>query len=250
MAASCSTCCGSWLPRARLRNGATVTQPASPRVLAVFDLDGTITRHDTLLPFVLRFLVRHPWRLPRLITVLPAVVAYAFGRADRGELKGALIHSTFGGLSREAVAAAATAHVQSVLRNGLFAEALERIAFHRSQGHHLVLMSASPDIYVPKLGAALGFSATICSQVRWRADGRLDGRLAGANCRGNEKLRQLRLLQQRLLPLETWAYGNSSADLPHMRLASAAQYVNGNAAATDCPQVQLVRWRQRASWSG
>lgn len=249
MAASCSTCCGNWLPRERLHS-ATVTQPASPRVLAVFDLDGTITRHDTLLPFVVGFLARHPWRLPRLITVLPTAVAYAFGRADRGELKGALIHAAFGELSRETVAAAATAHVQSVLRKGLFAEALERIAFHRSQGHHLVLMSASPDLYVPQLGAALGFSETICSQVRWHADGRLDGRLAGENCRGNEKLRQLRLLQQRLSPVETWAYGNSSADLPHMRLASAAQYVNDKVAAADCPQVQPVRWRGRATWPG
>jgi HAD superfamily hydrolase (TIGR01490 family) len=218
-------------------------------VLAVFDLDGTITRHDTLLPFVLGFLARHPWRLPRLITALPTVLAYAFGRADRGALKGALIHSTFGGLSREAVTAAATAHVQSVLRNGLFAEALERIAFHRSQGHHLVLMSASPDIYVPQLGTALGFNETICSRVRWRTDGRLDGRLAGENCRGNEKLRQLHLLLQRLSPVATWAYGNSSADLPHMRLASAAQYVMASRTA-DFPQVQLVRWRQRATWPG
>ena len=35
--------------------------------LAVFDLDGTITRHDTLLPFLGGYLLRHPWRLPRVV---------------------------------------------------------------------------------------------------------------------------------------------------------------------------------------
>jgi phosphatidylglycerophosphatase C len=226
-----------------------MTPPASASlVLAVFDLDGTITRHDTLTPFVFGYLLRHPWRLPRLLGTIPTVVSYLLGQVGRGELKGALIHSALGGLSREQIAAATAAHVRAVLRNELFAEALERIAFHRANGHYLVLMSASPDVYVPQLAAALGFDETICSQLRWNPDGRLDGRLASENCRGEEKVRQLLLLQQRLSPAETWAYGNSSADLAHMRLATAAQYVNGNPAALPAahPQVQVVRWRHRA----
>ena len=36
---------------------------ASRPWVAVFDLDGTLTWHDTLMPFLLRFLRRHPWRL-------------------------------------------------------------------------------------------------------------------------------------------------------------------------------------------
>ena len=31
--------------------------------LAVFDLDGTITRHDTLIQYVLGYLKSRPWRL-------------------------------------------------------------------------------------------------------------------------------------------------------------------------------------------
>ena len=225
-----------------------MNQAAQPHVLAVFDLDGTITRHDTLMPFVLGFLARHPWRLPRLITALTTIVAYLLGRTGRGELKGALIHSTFGGLTRETIAAATAAHVQAVLRQGLFAEALERIAFHRSEGHLLVLMSASPDFYVPQLGEALGFDATICSTLRWLPDGRLDGRLAGENCRGEEKVRQLRRLQEQGRHTVTWAYGNSSSDLPHLRLATHAQYVNGNpkALSADSPHIRIVNWRRQA----
>jgi phosphatidylglycerophosphatase C len=220
----------------------------TPRGLAVFDLDGTITRRDTLMPFVIGFLARHPWRLPRLITALPTMAAYLVGRAGRGDLKGALIHSTLGGLTRERIATAAAAHVQAVLRRGLYAEAVERIEFHRAAGHFLVLMSASPDFYVPQLGTALGFDATVCSTLRWLPDGRLDGHLDGENCRGDEKVRQLRQLLLQGRYAETWAYGNSSADLPHMRLATHAQYVNGNpqALSADHPQIQIVNWRRSA----
>ena len=36
-----------------------------PTQLVVFDLDETITRHDTLLPYAMGFVTRRkPWRLP------------------------------------------------------------------------------------------------------------------------------------------------------------------------------------------
>ena len=212
--------------------------------LAVFDLDGTITRHDTLTPMVLGYLLRHPWRLPRLAGALPVLLRYALGQADRGALKGAFLHAALGGLSRQELDDWIGAWLPRLLRRGLLAEALERIAWHRSRGHRLVLMSASVDFYVPRLGARLGFDETICSQVLYQGDGTLDGRLASTNCRGAEKRRQFGLLQQRLQPARTYAYGNSAADLEHMRLASEAWYVNGPAAAASAT-IRPVRWHRR-----
>jgi len=65
--------------------------------LAIFDLDGTITRHDTLAPYVLGFLIlRSPWRLPALLLVLPVLLGYAVGLIDRGGLKSAFILTALG----------------------------------------------------------------------------------------------------------------------------------------------------------
>jgi phosphatidylglycerophosphatase C len=195
-------------------------------MLAVFDLDGTITRHDSMLPFVFGYLLRHPWRSLRLPLVLPALAHFMVTR-DRGALKGALLHAAMGGLRRATVEAWAKRFVTLLLRRGLFAAALEAIAVHRRAGDHLVLMSASVDCYVPLVAEALGFDEVISSPVRWRADGRLDGRLTSANVRGTEKVRQFRALLARLTPAASVAYGNSTADLPHMVLATRAVYVNG-----------------------
>ncbi len=219
---------------------------ASP-ALAVFDLDGTITRHDSMLPFVFGYLLRHPWRSVRLPLALPAIVQFLLTR-DRGALKGALLHAVMGGLPRVEVDAWAARFVTQLTQRGLFAEALSAIAEHQRADDHLVLMSASVDCYVPLVAKSLGFNETICSPVRWRADGRLDGRLTSANVRGAEKARHFRALLARLSPPASVAYGNSTADLPHMVLATRAVYVNGRATQLppDSAAVQIVRWHRKS----
>jgi HAD superfamily hydrolase (TIGR01490 family) len=211
--------------------------------LAVFDLDGTITRHDTLLPFVFGYLWRHPWRLPRVLAVLPALVAWACRRADRGELKGALIKAALGGL-REAQLAPWREHfIARLLHRGLHAEALLEIARQRSAGAHLVLLSASPDLYVKEIGRRLGFDETICTELRWCDDGQLDGRLRSANRRGQEKARCVAALLATDRYPASIAYGNSVADLAHLALTGAGVWVNGRSGAPHPPQVTVERWR-------
>jgi phosphatidylglycerophosphatase C len=217
-------------------------------MLAVFDLDGTITRHDSMLPFVFGYLLWHPWRCVRLPLALPAALTYLLTR-DRGALKGALLHAAMGGLPRTRVDEWATRFVAQLTRRGLFAEALAAIAAHRRAGDYLVLMSASVDCYVPLVARTLGFNDTICSPVRWNADGRLDGRLTAANVRGAEKARHFRALLAKLTPSSSVAYGNSTADLPHMVLATRAVYVNGTRRSLPdgTSDIDIVHWRARSA---
>jgi len=215
--------------------------------LAVFDLDGTITRRDTLGPFLWGYLRRHPSRLPRLLLALPAPFLFLINR-DRGALKGTIIRAALGGLSRETLEHWAHEFVQQLIPRGLYAEALAAIARHRAQGDRLLMMSASTDLYVPGIAQALGFDEVICSQVRWRQDGRLDGRLSGPNCRGQEKRHRLAEVMARDAPDKIYAYGNSGSDLPHMTLAHEAFLVNAPARLTRTPSATLraLRWQQRA----
>lgn len=213
--------------------------------LAVFDLDGTITRRDSLVPYLAGYLRRHPARAPRLALTLPAILSYLFGDHDRGALKGALLHHLMGGVDRTTIASWSERFTPQLVAQGLFAEALEAIAAHRAEGARLVLLSASVDLYVPLVANALGFDEVICSRVRWNSAGLLDGRLDGPNCRGNEKVRQLQAVLHRLQPTRTTAYGNSSADLPHMALADQGVYVNGPGRGSIPANVRRVNWFRR-----
>jgi phosphatidylglycerophosphatase C len=215
--------------------------------LAVFDLDGTITRRDTFGPFLWGFLWRRPWRLARMLLALPAAAGFVLNR-DRGAFKGAVIHALLGGAKRASLARWAERFVAELLPDGLYAEALAAIATHRTRGDRLLLMSASTDLYVPRIGQALGFDEIICTEVRWRADDRLDGRLATANCRGEEKRRCLAALIARDAPGRVYAYGDSRADLAHMQLVQEAYLVNPSARLAErlAPHVQAIHWRQPA----
>ena len=200
-------------------------RPASER-LAVFDLDGTLTWHDTLPPFLAGYLRRHPRRLPRLWQLPVAVAAYLGGRHDRGALKSRLIRMTMAGEPRAAVDDWAGRYATALGARGAFrAAALRCVERHRAAGDRLIMLSASPDLYVPRIGAALGFAATLCTEVTWHGD-RLEGRLATPNRRGAEKRRCLEELRRRHPGAVITAYGNSASDLEHLRAAEHGVLVN------------------------
>ncbi|MGH8253249.1 MAG: HAD-IB family hydrolase [Steroidobacteraceae bacterium] len=218
----------------------------SDSTLAIFDLDGTITRRDTLWPFISGFLSRHParwWRLP--LCLLP-LLKYFLGDRDRGVLKGAVIRLTLGGVARADLDRWAALYTEQLTRAGLYGEALDSIATLRRAQARLVLLSASPSLYVPLIARALGFDECICTEVRWRADGRLDGALSSANRRGAEKTRCVRELLARHQPPLSQAYGNDRADLEHLALVSAGIYVNGSPEdVLETPSIRTVRWSER-----
>ncbi len=212
--------------------------------LAVFDLDGTISRRDTLVPYIAGFLGPASWRWLGLLGVVPSVPLYALKVIDRGGLKGSLIHWTLGGATRSQIESWNQRFVPALLRDGLFRDAVAKIDQHRRNGDKLVLMSASTDLYVPDIGRALGFDEVICTGVRWNAD-RLDGRINTPNRRGAEKARCFDALQKKYPGLTTYAYGNAGSDLPHLRLATHGYLINGSASARAQAQtlgVESVSW--------
>lgn len=214
--------------------------------LVFFDLDETITRHDTLLPYALGFLLRHRlWRVLLLPKVIPSVLQFLARRADEGRVKEAFIKATLGGAHRATLQTWTARFVPRLIAKGTFAKALERIDEHRRRGDYLVLMSASIDIYVPAIGQALGFNETICTQVRWNGDV-LDGALATPNRKGAEKARCFAQACAQHPGLATVAYGNSFTDLPHLQLANRGVLVNGSAKARREAQnlaVTCVQWQ-------
>jgi phosphatidylglycerophosphatase C len=193
--------------------------------LALFDLDGTLTWRDTLLPFLAGFVRRHPSRGLRLWRLPIALLAY-LAHGDRGLFKSDLIRMVMGGATRPDIDRWADEFVTAMPACGRFRPAaLRALEVHRRAGNRLVLLSASPDLYVPRIGALLGFEQTICTEVRWRGTV-LDGRLRSENRRGAEKTRCLATLREHHPGFGIVAYGNSASDLDHMRQADRALLVN------------------------
>jgi phosphatidylglycerophosphatase C len=197
--------------------------------IAVFDLDNTITRGDSLARFLRYSLARRPARWLRLPLLALALARYALSH-DRGALKGTLLHATVGGLDRAQARALVAGFVSGFPDSALRPDALRTIEQHRQSGDRLLLLSASPDLYVEPLGRRLGFSQVLASRVRWSGD-RLDGHLAGPNMRGVQKLRVIEALRVVNPGCFIAAYGDAEADLEHLRAVDAPTLVNGKPAA-------------------
>jgi phosphatidylglycerophosphatase C len=210
----------------------TESEIAAPRRwVAVFDLDGTLTWSDTFMLFLMSFLRRHPWRLLALWRLPFALLGFATGNHDRGVLKGRIIRMFMGGAARSAIDVCADSFVSALKpRHRFRTAALAMLEAHRASGDHLVLLSASPDLYVPRIGRSLGFERTLCTEIQWQGD-RLVGELKSANRQGAEKSLCLSWLRTQYPDLPIVAYGNSASDLDHMRHADRALLVNGSAAA-------------------
>jgi HAD superfamily phosphoserine phosphatase-like hydrolase len=198
--------------------------------LAVFELDGPITHRDTLLPYVMGFPMSTSRKLLGVLVFCWTLVLFVLRLRDHGQVKSAFIRCTLRGQTRSRLEAWTAQFVPAVLQNGVFADALGRIAQHRKEGARLVLMSASTDLYVPAFGAALGFDEVICTGVRWDGDC-LDGHLTTPNRRGTEKTRCFEALRTAHPGHITAAYGNAGSDLEHLRLADQPLLVNASASA-------------------
>lgn len=213
---------------------------ASPsRALAAFDLDGTLTRRDTLLPFLLRAI--GPGRTCRAILAssVPLAKAAAFGGRHRDEAKVVLLQRVLGGLSLEALAESAESFADHVVARNLRPEVRARADWHRTQGHELVLVSASPELYVAPIGRRLGFDAVLATRLEVDEAGNLTGRILGANCRGPEKIVRLREWRGDGVAI-AYAYGNSSGDREMLALATTAARVSRG-------RVGLVKMRAEPS---
>ena len=200
---------------------------------------------------MLGLLARQPARWFRVPLLLLPVAGFALGRIDRGGLKGAVLRLLFGGLPRATVAAWAGRFAARAAREAMHPQGVATLQAHLAAGDRVVVLSASPDLYVPLLAGHLGAHEVHCTTIRWQEqEDRLDGRLAGANRRDEEKSRVLDDLRTAHPGLPVIAYGNSEADLVHMRRCEQAVYVNAPpalAASLSDEGITCVDWRRTGS---
>jgi phosphatidylglycerophosphatase C len=196
-----------------------------PGVVAAFDVDGTLTTRDCVTPFL--------WRVAgfRLVLALarhPLAVAVALVRRDNDRLKG-LACSALRGVDASDLQQRGELYAREIHDTMLRPDTSARLHAHRQRGHAVVLASASLEAYLAPLGRLLETDGVVCTQLETGPDGRLTGRLHGANCRGPEKARRLRswLETKGLAEAELWAYGDSNGDVELLELADHAVWVRG-----------------------
>lgn len=187
------------------------------RRVAAFDFDGTLTRRDTLVPFLARVAGR------RRLAAAMAVAAPA-RRAGRDALKVELLRRVLGGMPAERFLAEARDYGRG-LPGQFRPEVVEYLRHHQQEGHEVVLVSASLAAYLEPVVEVLGLDGLCAVEMEVGDDGHLTGAIVGANCRGLEKVRRLEAWLGEARPERLWAYGNSPGDRELLAAADEAVWI-------------------------
>lgn len=182
--------------------------------VAIFDLDGTITKRDTYVAYLLGFLLANPHRVLRGLHLPFAVLLYALKFRDNSWLKVTFLRGLLGNMPRTAIDRWTSRFVDRVCRNGCRAGALKCLREHKKKGHRVILATASLDVYVIPIARSLGFDDVICTEIEWDSKQRITGRLKRGNCHGLNKLNCVRASGYLSGRYHTVAYSDHHSDLP------------------------------------
>ena len=178
-------------------------------VLSAFDFDGTLTYHDSFIPF-LRFAFGNRLFAMRLLRMLPATVCYLLGRISRNDLKEKLITVYLTGVKEGWVEERAEAFCDVSFRRLMRPLGLTSVANQLEQKAIVTICSASPELvlkpFAKKLG--IGLIGTRLQSV----DGVLNGQINGTNCRCEQKVIRLEAQYGPLDQYTLRAWGDTRGD--------------------------------------
>ena len=191
-------------------------------VIAAFDLDGTLTRRDTLIDFLLQTMGYRKLAQGLFVTS-PTLMKNLFGIVSNDIAKEALFTHFFKGWQAEEFDGRCRAYSTLRLPHLLRPEALARAGWHKNQGHRLVCVSASIRNWVAPWALQYGFRNVIATEAETDG-GVVTGRFKGGNCYGREKARRLLELFPERDRYTLFAYGDSRGDEDLLSFADHAFY--------------------------
>lgn len=153
----------------------------------VFDLDGTLLCGGSLLPFLFSYCRRH--RSPREVHgLLMDLGLYGASVLSARIAKARLIRRAVGGQSVETIAQHADRFCREWLPNRIHLICIQGLRRRSEQKHRVVLLAASPGLYIPAIASWFEITETVWTRVTFEA-GLLLGSIFGDTRKGMAKVR-------------------------------------------------------------
>lgn len=229
-------------------------KPPALTGISIFDLDRTITRHGTWLPFLMFAAWHHaPWRLALVPAVAAVMAGHKAGLLRRTRLKEILQLLMMGeAIPRAEVAVLTLAFAQRTLDRNVYPQAIALIRREIADGRRVMIASAAHRYYLAPLAKAFGANDEIGTRSRWRGE-LLTPRIEGENCHGPAKcvmlVERLRKIGIERAKVHIRFYSDDISDLPTFDWADEAIAVNPSAALARHARASgwpIHDWRQKA----
>jgi len=189
--------------------------------LVLFDFDGTITTDDSLIKFI-RFVVGDTKFIWGMTLLSPMLAAYKLKLIPNYKAKQCMLSYFFKGMEEEQFYKVAEEyslkHIDTILRP----KAMEKIAWHKEQGHKIVIVSASIECWL-KPWCDENDLNLIATRIEMK-NGIVTGNFLTKNCYGIEKAVRVREIYNLDDYDHIYAYGDSRGDTELLELAHTKNF--------------------------
>lgn len=204
------------------------TQPDVPRQAAFFDLDKTIIATSSAHAYGREFMHNGLISTTEALQMSLAKASYVMAGHSSEQMDASRDQLTtlVSGWDVDEVQRITESALHTVVAPTIYSEARELIRFHQSAGHDVIIISASASQLVRPIAAELGVDKVVATELEI-VDGRFTGEIL-TYLKGEAKADAMRgLAQEHGYDMsESFAYSDSSTDIPMLELVGNPVAVN------------------------
>ena len=209
--------------------------------LAIFDIDYTITKKETLME-LFKYVIKNDKRnirfLPRAIY---SGTMYALGIYDEKKVKETFL-KFIDRIKEEELAKLVKRFYHEKLSTILYEDALKMMRKLKSEGYEIYLISASPEFYINEFYNIEEVDKIIGTKFIFR-DGIFTRKMEGCNCKGEEKVRRLmEVLKNENIEVdfkESYMFSDSLSDKPLLDLVGKPYLINYK----KNHNIEILKWK-------
>ncbi len=190
-------------------------------ILALFDFDGTITTKDSLMRFI-RYAVGDIKTGLGILFLSPMLIAYKLKLIPNYKAKQWMFSYFFKGMEKQKFQKIAQEFSLTHLDTFLRLEAMEKISWHKKQGHTIIVVSASIENWL-KPWCDRNHLGLIATKIQIE-NGKISGKFLSKNCYGVEKANRVKEIHDIESYNYIYVYGDSRGDRELLDLADSKNY--------------------------
>ncbi|MCB2308819.1 HAD-IB family hydrolase [Clostridium estertheticum] len=210
--------------------------------LAIFDVDYTITKRETLVEFYIFMLRKNPKYIKYLPKSIFSSLFYVFKIYDASKTKKTFIRF-IDGIEENDMKKIVKEFYEKRLSKILYKDAIDTIKKMKTKGYKIYLISASAEFYLSELYNIKEVDKVIGTRFV-KENGLHRNQILGENCKGEEKVKRLKevLLTENIdVDFEnSYMFSDSLSDLPLFNLVGHPYLINYKKTHD---KIEILRWK-------
>ncbi|WP_133015569.1 HAD-IB family hydrolase [Clostridium cuniculi] len=209
--------------------------------LAIFDIDYTITRKETLMEFFKYLVSKDIKNIKFLPRALYSGLMYGVKVYDEKRVKECFL-KFIENIDEAELAKLTKSFYDEKISKILYKDAVDMIKKLKKEGYMVVLISASPEFYVKEFYAIKEVDLIIGTKFTFEG-GKFIRKMDGNNCKGEEKVRRLKkVLEEKNIKVDfknSYMFSDSLSDKPLLDLVGNPYLINYKKKH----EIEILRWK-------